>query len=78
MMCYFANVRLIKYIADFANYANEQNPTNSLTLIIGKVCNIVNNLEYAWDKSVKYVMWANKYVKSSAKVYSLVSKIWQV
>lgn len=37
----------------------------------------VNSLEYAWGKPVKYVMWAIKYAKSRAKVYSLVSKTWQ-
>lgn len=68
---------LTKYKAHLAYYVNEKNPVDNLTLIIGNVCNIVNNQEYAWDKSVKYVMWAIKYVKSRAKVYSLVSKIWQ-
>lgn len=43
---------------------------------MANVYKIVNNLEYAWDKSVKYVMWAIN-VKSRAKVYSLLSKSWQ-
>lgn len=44
---------------------------------MANVYKIVNDLEYAWDKSVKYVMWAIKYIKLRAKVYSLLSKIWQ-
>lgn len=44
------------------------NPIDNLTLIIANVYYIVNHLEYAWDKSVKYVMWATKYVKSRGKV----------
>lgn len=37
---------LIKYIAYLTNYANEQSSIDNLNLIIGNVCNIVNNLEY--------------------------------
>ena len=67
---------LIKYVAHLANYENEQSPVDNLTLIIGNV-DFVNNLEYAWGNSLKYVMWAIKYVKSRANIYSLVSKTWQ-
>lgn len=68
MIHYFSNVRLIKYVAHLTNYANKQIPIDNLTLIIGNVYDIVNNLECTWDNSLKYVMWAIKYVKPRAKV----------
>lgn len=76
MIHYFSDVWLIKYVAHL-NYANKKIPIDNLTLIIGNVYDIVNNLECTWDNSLKYVMWAIKYVKLRAKVYSLVSKTWQ-
>ena len=45
MIHYFSNVRLIKYVAHLTNYANKQIPIDNLTLIIGNVYDIVNNLE---------------------------------
>lgn len=48
----------------------KQIPIDNLTLKIGNVYDIVNNLECTWDNSLKYVIWAIKYVKSRAKVYS--------